>query len=123
MTAWAIKDSNGRVLFDFMCASPVDVGRKVVPVPYDPFRLRVSSSYREVFDRAVNQVLDRKGWRIVRIGRPKAAMRVGSGSATGSSCETAGLSQRASGRQADNQLASRPGAVPAWGAGGVISQP
>jgi hypothetical protein len=91
MTAWAIKDSNGRVLFDFMCASPVDVGRKVVPVPYDPFRLRVSSSYREVFDRAVNQVLDRKGWRIVRIGRPKAAMRVGSGSATGSSCETAGL--------------------------------
>jgi hypothetical protein len=114
MTVWAIKDSNGRVLSDFMCASAIDVGRKVVLVPYDPFRLRVSSSYREVFDRAVNQVLDREGWRIVRIGQCKAAMRVGAnggsvgrGSATGSSCEAAGLSQRASARQADNQPASR----------------
>ena len=98
MTVWAIKDSNGQVLLDFMCASPLDVERKVVPVRYDPFCLRVSSSYREVFDRAVNQVLDRDGWRIVRIGRRKAAMRVGptrasvgSGSAAGSSREAGGL--------------------------------
>jgi len=77
MASWAIKDSNGQVLFDFACDSPLDVGRKVVSAPYDPFRLRVSSSYREVFDRAVNQVLHREGWRIVRVGRRKTAGRAG----------------------------------------------
>jgi hypothetical protein len=72
MSVWAIKNSYGRVLLDFKCASPLDVAQKVVAVPYDPFRLRVSSSYREVFERAVSQVLQREGWRIVRISGRKA---------------------------------------------------
>ncbi len=72
MTAWAIKDSNGQVLLHFMSASRLEVGQKVVPAHFDAFRLHVSSSYREAFDRAVNQVLEREGWQIVRVGRRKA---------------------------------------------------
>src|SRR5262249_35038145 len=33
---------------------------------YDAFRLQVSSSYREVFDRELRNVLERYGWQIVR---------------------------------------------------------
>ena len=69
--AWTVKDSNGRLLPDFVCGSPMDVGRKVVPAPYDAFRLQVSSSYRQLFDRAVRQVLDRQGWQIVRVMRTR----------------------------------------------------
>jgi len=69
MPAWGIEDSNGQVLHDFACSSRLDVGRKVVPAHYDAFRLQVSSSYRELFERAVTQVLEREGWQIVRIGR------------------------------------------------------
>ena len=93
MTAWAIEDSNGRVLLDFMGASRLDVGRKVVPVRYDAFRLQVSPSYRETFDRAVNRVLEREAWRIVRIGRRKAAAGANSsrpslaGASPAGSCE------------------------------------
>jgi hypothetical protein len=65
--AWTVKDSNGHLRPDLMAGSRMDVGRKVVPTPYDAFRLQVSSSYREMFDRAVNQVLERKGWEIVRV--------------------------------------------------------
>jgi len=39
--------------------------RALVPAHYDAFRLHVSSSYRELFDRAVTQVLKREGWEIV----------------------------------------------------------
>jgi hypothetical protein len=66
MTAWTVKDSNGELLADFAAHSRLDVGRKVVPQRYDPFRLQVSSSYRELFERAVSQILERKGWEIVR---------------------------------------------------------
>jgi hypothetical protein len=55
----------GRGTVNFVCASRLEVGRKVVPVHYDAFRLHVSSSYRELFDRAVSQVLEREGWEIV----------------------------------------------------------
>jgi hypothetical protein len=65
--AWTIKDSNGQLLSDFLAASPVEVGRRILPTPYDAFRLQVSSSYRQLFDRALRQVLDRQGWEIVRI--------------------------------------------------------
>jgi hypothetical protein len=67
MTAWTVRDSNGQLLADFTCGSRLDVGRKVVPAHYDAFRLRVSQSYRELFDRALSQILARKGWEIVRI--------------------------------------------------------
>jgi hypothetical protein len=39
-----------------------------VPAHFDAFRLQVSHSYRELFDRALTQVLERKGWEIVRVG-------------------------------------------------------
>jgi hypothetical protein len=64
---WAVRDSNGDLLESFTGASPVEVGRKVVPSPYDAFRLQVSSSYRELFNRAVAQVLQRERWEIVRV--------------------------------------------------------
>jgi hypothetical protein len=65
--AWTVRDSNGQLLADFVGASPLDVGRRIVPTRYDAFRLQVSSSYREAFDRAVTQVLQRQGWQIVRV--------------------------------------------------------
>jgi hypothetical protein len=65
-TAWTIRDSTGQLLPNFKAESPIDVGRKIVPTHYDAFRLRVSRSYRELFDRALAQVLDRNGWQIVR---------------------------------------------------------
>ena len=73
MTAWTVRDSNGQLLSDFAGSSRLDVGRKVVPAHYDAFRLRVSTSYRELFDRALSQILERKGWEIVRIRPPRAA--------------------------------------------------
>jgi hypothetical protein len=71
MTAWTVRDSNGQLLADFTCGSRLDVGRKVVPAHYDAFRLRVSQSYRELFDRALAQILERRGWEIVRIRAPR----------------------------------------------------
>jgi hypothetical protein len=53
--AWTVRDGNGQLLADFTGGSPMEVGRRIVPGRYDAFRLQVSSSYREVFDRAVNQ--------------------------------------------------------------------
>jgi hypothetical protein len=67
MTAWTVKDSDGALLADFAAASRLDVGRKLVPQRYDAFRLQVSSSYRELFERAVSQALERNGWEIVRV--------------------------------------------------------
>jgi len=73
MTAvWTVKDGCGRLFPEFTGPSPREVGRRIVPAHYDPFRLHVSSSYREMFDRAVAQVLAREGWQIVRV---KAAGR------------------------------------------------
>jgi hypothetical protein len=78
MHTWAIKDSSGRILSDFLGPSRIEVGCKVLPVRYDPFRVHVSASYRELFERALKQLLARKGWRIVHTKRtghraPKAA--------------------------------------------------
>jgi hypothetical protein len=72
MTTWAIKDSNGQVLPDFLGSSRIEVGCKVMPARYDVFRLHVSSSYRALFDRALQQVLERHGWQIVQIRYPTA---------------------------------------------------
>jgi hypothetical protein len=66
MSAWAIRDSNGQILGDFLGASRIEVGRKIMPTRYDAFRLHVSASYREVFERSLQQVLVSKGWQIVR---------------------------------------------------------
>lgn len=64
---WTVRDRNGVFLPQFACASALDVARKVVPGHYDAFRLHVSSSYREVFERALRQILEREGWQIVRM--------------------------------------------------------
>jgi hypothetical protein len=64
---WAVKNHSGEVLQDLSATSRLEVGLKVVTAPYDAFRLRVSSSYREQFDRAVSRTLDQKHWRIVRV--------------------------------------------------------
>src|SRR5436190_6402268 len=62
---WAVKDGNGELMESLAGASRLEVGRKIVSRRYDPFRLQVSSSYRELFDRAVSQVLKREHWEIV----------------------------------------------------------
>jgi len=72
--AWTVKDSNGELLHRFNCASRLELGRKVVPARYDAFRLHVSSSYRELFERALKQVLERENWQIVRV-RPSGSSR------------------------------------------------
>jgi hypothetical protein len=68
--SWTIEDSNGHLLPHFSCGSRIGVGLKVVPARFDAFRLQVSSSYREVFDRALRQVLEREGWSIVQVKSP-----------------------------------------------------
>ena len=64
---WTIRDGNGDLLDAFSGASRLDVGCKVLPRHYDAFRLRVSASYRELFDRALAQILDQEHWEIVRV--------------------------------------------------------
>ena len=65
--AWTVRDGNGELLADFTGASPLEVGRRIVPTHFDAFRLHVSPSYREVFDRAVQKVLAQQGWQIVKV--------------------------------------------------------
>ena len=64
---WTVKTNDGEVLKDFAAASRLEVGRKVVPTRYDAFRLCVSPSYRELFDRALAQILEHRHWEIVRV--------------------------------------------------------
>ena len=66
---WTVRDGNGEMLPQFAGASKLEVGRKIVPSRYDAFRLHVSPSYREVFDRAVMQTLQRQDWKIIRMKR------------------------------------------------------
>ena len=70
--AWTVKDSNGLLLAEFAGASAMEVGRRITPTHYDAFRLHVSSSYRAMFDRAVTQVLEQRGWQIVRMKQARS---------------------------------------------------
>ena len=63
--AWTVRDNKGQMLSRFIAASRLEVARKVVPTRYDAFRLEVSSSYRELFDRDLKDVLEREKWQIV----------------------------------------------------------
>ena len=63
---WTVRDNDGRLLPQFDSNTQLEVERKLVPSHFDPFRLQVSSSYRELFDRTVKSILQRKGWQIVR---------------------------------------------------------
>ena len=80
--AWTVRDGNGQLLADFVGASPLEVGCRIVPARYDAFRLQVSASYREMFERAVTQVLDRQGWQIVRVKASARAARVAGSAAS-----------------------------------------
>ena len=64
---WTVKDSTGHVVPNFTGTSRLDVERRLVPTYYDAFRLHVSPSYREIFDRELAKVLSDKRWRIIRI--------------------------------------------------------
>jgi hypothetical protein len=70
--AWTVKDSKRGSAPRFIAGSLRKVGRKIVRNRYDAFRLEVSPSYRELFDRDLKAVLAREGWRIVPIKRPSA---------------------------------------------------
>jgi hypothetical protein len=63
---WTVGDNTGQLLVRFVAGSRFEVGRKLLGNRYDAFRLQVSSSYREVFDRELRNVLERYGWQIVR---------------------------------------------------------
>ena len=63
--AWTVKDSKGALLSRFIAGSPLEVARKIVRTRYDAFRLEVSPSYREPFDRDLKAVLVCEDWRIV----------------------------------------------------------
>jgi hypothetical protein len=65
--AWTIRDGNGEYLPQFAATSAMEVGRRIVPTRFDAFRLHVSSSYREVFERAVAKVLAEHDWQIARM--------------------------------------------------------
>lgn len=79
--AWTVRDRDGRLLAEFAGSTAIDVARKVVPGRYDAFRLHVSSSYRELFERALAQVLEREGWEIVRVRPQREPSRVTYGAA------------------------------------------
>jgi hypothetical protein len=64
---WTVKDSTGHLVPNFTGTSRLDVERRLVPTYYDAFRLHVSPSYREIFDRELAKVLSDKHWRIIRI--------------------------------------------------------
>ena len=73
--AWTVKDSNGQLIDRFVAPSRIEVGRKVVSARYDAFRLQVSASYRELFERALAGVLERERWQIVRVKGPGNPVR------------------------------------------------
>ena len=62
---WTVRDSNGEMIARFIAGSPREVGRMIVRNRYDAFRIEVSTSYRELFERELENVLQREGWRIV----------------------------------------------------------
>jgi len=73
--AWTVKDCKGELLSRFIGSSRLEVARKLLPTRYDPFRLEVSSSYREQFDRHLDNVLKREEWRIVPLKRRSSTHR------------------------------------------------
>jgi len=76
MTTWAVKDDNGEILPDLRGSSRIEVGCRILPARYDVFRLHVSTSYRELFDRALQHVLEQNRWQMVEIKRRKLSVRL-----------------------------------------------
>jgi hypothetical protein len=65
--AWTVRDSKGQLLPHFSARSRNEVARKVLRAHYDAFRLQVSSSYRQMFDRHLDNTLKREQWEIVSV--------------------------------------------------------
>ena len=63
----------------FVGGSRFEVGRKLLGNRYDAFRLQVSSSYREIFDRELRNVLEREDWQIVPLVRQRRTRGASSG--------------------------------------------
>jgi hypothetical protein len=82
MTTWAVKDHNGQILPDLRGSSRFEVGCRVLPARYDVFRLHVSASYRELFERALQHVLEQNRWRIIEIKHRSLPARLRNGVAT-----------------------------------------
>jgi hypothetical protein len=76
MTTWAVKDHNGQILPDLRGSSRIEVGCRILPARYDAFRLHVSASYRKLFDRALQQVLEQNRWQMVEIKRRRPPVRL-----------------------------------------------
>ena len=72
---WTVRDNKGELLPRFISGSRREVARKVVTTRYDAFRLEVSASYREQFDRDLKTVLARHDWQIVPLKRRTRAHR------------------------------------------------
>jgi hypothetical protein len=62
---WTVKSNQGELISNVVGGSPREVGRKIVRTKYDPFRIEVSRSYRELFERELKTTLEHEGWRIV----------------------------------------------------------
>jgi len=75
---WTVRDNSGQLLA-VVGGSRFEVGRKLLGNRYDAFRLQVSSSYREIFDRELRNVLEREDWQIV----PLASQRRTRGASSG----------------------------------------
>jgi hypothetical protein len=73
--SWTIKDGKGELLPLFIAGSPREVARKIVAARYDAFRMEVSPSYRELFDRELKTILEREKWKIVALRRRTRARR------------------------------------------------
>jgi hypothetical protein len=73
--AWTVRNSKGELLSGFVGSSRLEVAHKLLATRYDAFRLEVSSSYREQFDRHLNNVLNREEWRIVPLKLPRPSRR------------------------------------------------
>ncbi len=77
--AWTVRDSEGQLVVGPTGASRIEVARKILPGRYDPFRLHVSASYREMFERDLRKALAQKGWQIMRAkARPRRNAGTGS---------------------------------------------
>jgi hypothetical protein len=79
MTSWAVKNHNGQILPEFRGCSRIEVGCKLLPARYDVFRLHVSASYRELFERTLRQLLQQNRWQIVEIKRRKPPLPLRNG--------------------------------------------
>jgi len=73
--AWTVRNSEGELLSHLAGRSRMDVARKIVSRPFDAFRLEVSSSYREAFNRDLSRVLERQNWQVVSVRQKRKSPR------------------------------------------------